>query len=454
MSTNILNKRSRKTKILNKASSYGFIYDEVHKSTLNVAFIKTELKKLERTPIPRQFSAEVLYKLFFKTNLLGVDRFQKNKSRPFLNIWFNDFLNSDEAEQLAKKVALEVKNIRKWLGIGNLRYVFGIWAKENYPHLFQLLFSPDIAQKIKQVNQVPLELFILYVPDFVIFRLANFMNSQTQIAWVAWLAAGNNMRKALDLPFPLTKKMAHWMMRAPKNSSFEEAFLFGQVVGLGGDKDLFDLLNQHFNGRLGHHEFRNQLILFFIRHWAELTETDSTNILGYLDHLNREHNNFNMKGRTVQSLRNQSQEYYENLRAQNLNYWGGDNYNPPAAYWQGADFPAYESQIGAVSYTISQITSLAEIRSEGAIMLHCVASYARRCVAGSCSIWSLRAHRKEQVGYSDQVIKKTDRLITIEVDRDKHIVQARGVRNRLPNDTEESLIRDWAREAKLNIAEY
>ena len=74
------------------------------------------------------------------------------------------------------------------------------------------------------------------------------------------------------------------------------------------------------------------------------------------------------------------------------------------------------------------------MRAEGKKMRHCVGSYTYKCVQGMSSIWSLR---KLQYG-------QAERLVTIEVDKDRVIIQARGKFNCNPSDFERELIDLWA----------
>ena len=67
-------------------------------------------------------------------------------------------------------------------------------------------------------------------------------------------------------------------------------------------------------------------------------------------------------------------------------------------------------------------------------MRHCVSSYAAKCIAGQASIWSLRR----------RAAGNTDRLLTIELDRQNRAVQIRGFANRTPRPEERQLLERWA----------
>ena len=86
-----------------------------------------------------------------------------------------------------------------------------------------------------------------------------------------------------------------------------------------------------------------------------------------------------------------------------------------------------------IAYLITELTNESQLAHEGSVMKHCVGSYARRCAAGECSIWSLRQLRKG-TWYS---------LVTIEIVRNR-IVQASAVYNAVPAAEYQQIIKDWA----------
>ncbi|MBK6933363.1 MAG: PcfJ domain-containing protein [Saprospirales bacterium] len=94
-------------------------------------------------------------------------------------------------------------------------------------------------------------------------------------------------------------------------------------------------------------------------------------------------------------------------------------------------------------YEIVQLNTARALQEESLSMRHCVATYVERCAKGYCSIWSLR---KANSGAG-----QFDRLITIEVNKQGNVVQARGFANRMPDCAEAGLIRAWCAEAGLRV---
>lgn len=76
---------------------------------------------------------------------------------------------------------------------------------------------------------------------------------------------------------------------------------------------------------------------------------------------------------------------------------------------------------------------------------HCVATYARRCVAGWSQIWSLRQWRDHSVPTP---------VLTIEVHpRTQTIVQIRGNRNQRASGLPLALVRQWAERERLRFVQ-
>lgn len=89
-------------------------------------------------------------------------------------------------------------------------------------------------------------------------------------------------------------------------------------------------------------------------------------------------------------------------------------------------------------YAIILPTSTVDIVEEGINQSHCVASYVDRVLDNKTLIVFMR--RKEELSTS---------LITIEV-KDKTVTQVRGFANRRPTIEEDTFIKQWTKEKKLN----
>ncbi len=100
---------------------------------------------------------------------------------------------------------------------------------------------------------------------------------------------------------------------------------------------------------------------------------------------------------------------------------------------------------GQEKWEIVPLLTPNELRIEGSILNHCVATYCDDCRYGSTSIWSLR-QRSE---------KKMRRRVTLEVrPSSRQIWMAKGKSNRDANEWESELIRRWADDQRLTVAKH
>jgi hypothetical protein len=90
---------------------------------------------------------------------------------------------------------------------------------------------------------------------------------------------------------------------------------------------------------------------------------------------------------------------------------------------------------------VAQLRTAADLVAETRAMHHCVASYAAKCIAGHASIWSLRR----------RVAGNTERLLTIELDRQCRAIQARGFDNRTPRIEERKILERWAKARGIEL---
>ena len=115
--------------------------------------------------------------------------------------------------------------------------------------------------------------------------------------------------------------------------------------------------------------------------------------------------------------------------------------------WRGAAItdwswsPAVKERSKREEYLVVQLRTAADLVAETRAMHHCVATYADKCIAGLASIWSLR-RRAEGV---------TDRLLTIELDRQCRAVQIRGFANRTARTEERRLLERWAKARGIDL---
>jgi PcfJ-like protein len=113
----------------------------------------------------------------------------------------------------------------------------------------------------------------------------------------------------------------------------------------------------------------------------------------------------------------------------------GDGRWPGAAIADWSWNPMAKDRSRREEYVVVQLRTAADLVTETRAMHHCVASYAAKCIAWHASIWSLRR----------RAAGNTERLLTIELDRQRRAIQIRGFANRTPRTEERKLLECWAR---------
>jgi hypothetical protein len=293
---------------------------------------------------------------------------------------------------------------------------------------------------------------------FTKYPIPTFMDSvweadeQLHQEWYIHIGNGNNIRTARNLPFPLTKKMAHHFLEAPGYFSVIDALLHGQVVALGGDTRISSRLRgtrmQRFDD-----EFRQSFIKFLIAN-PMLDSNQYGPIIDYICHIkyeirneyddrgnivtqNPEQPNFSMNGRNANTLMDQVERWHKEL----------GKAKKGASSWSHSVVSDFRLEEGTGQnrrvWIIKELLTSKELYDEGRAMKHCVASYTWACSSGRSSIWSLRLFDKEG----------SWRMVTMELTKGQ-ICQARGMSNRSPTPQEQRIMRAWADQNKITISSY
>jgi len=350
--------------------------------------------------------------------------------------------------------------LREWEYIAMLirvaeYYVF--WRRE--PELWQ----PRSHNLQRQVSSLLRHLFADYpVPTF--FDSAWLINTRIDRfarRWFIHVGRGENLRTASALPFPMTKRMTHWVMQAPAEMSVAQALRWGQTRACGGN----DRLARAVAGSrlaLRDGSIDEDFWLSVIRFFCDSPMLDPRQVGPIIDYLHVQRfepaearivggrlvppegppqPNLSMKGRTIESLMRQVEAWHRSL---DRSASGRD------LCWARCGIDGFERVEGEPGnqrrFVILELTSGPELLAEGRAMSHCVGSYARSCASGRVAIFSLRV----DVGGGAM-----ERRITIEVTvLSRTIVQARGKRNRSADPVSVRVMRAWAAKAGLTIGRY
>lgn len=265
--------------------------------------------------------------------------------------------------------------------------------------------------------------------------LGNF--DQVPYALAKHLCHGNPLRTAPGLCFPLNARTAHYFSQMPADTDWMAAFLTARVAVLGGYRALAQELNAHAY-RLQHwqdEQFLSQTIEFFVRHEQRLPLNQVRPVLDYLDHCRTENPDFALKGRSPEALLRQMEAWHRDLVLSRQIEAMSKNWKPVPV-----NGLLYTDKSGQ-RYHIVQLCTAEALVAESRVLRHCVSSYANRCAQGLSSIWSLRRE--------GDTPEQFERMVTIELNARRQVVQVRGLQNRMPDALETKIVDAWRRKTGL-----
>lgn len=231
--------------------------------------------------------------------------------------------------------------------------------------------------------------------------------------WYVQLGSGKSVKTLKSLPEKFTSKMMHEFRNTPKGFSVSQAIIRAQALGFGASQQYAeDLTRSRLSQVEGNALFWVSVIQFFANQ-KPITHLILCNLLEFLEARIQRDRLFTMKGRTLEALLSQAQEWYLEMQKMRnkANYLS----------WLPSGVKEMHLEIikegKTVSYVAKELLTSEELYQEGCDMNHCVADYIDDCYAKETSIFSLR--RQEE-----GAIKK---LATIEINpRTLDILQAEG----------------------------
>jgi len=272
--------------------------------------------------------------------------------------------------------------------------------------------------------------------------------------WYVVAAGGGSLYRAGASAW-LSRKEVHAFLNPPGSLGFEEAIWQAIARSYTNDPGIALRIARSGIARTQRSElgFGREVVRFFCAHPTTVEEMDD--LRDYLAARYRRDPEFCLKGRSLASLGRLMREWHRDLEAiarieathrraeAARNRVRGPTPGPEASsdLWPGAGIadwswsPSSKARSRREEYVVAQLRTAADLVAETRAMRHCVASYAAKCIAGHASIWSLR-HR---------AAGDTQRLLTIELDRQHRAVQVRGFANRAPHTEERKILERWAK---------
>jgi hypothetical protein len=317
-------------------------------------------------------------------------------------------------------------------------------------------WTAPAASPFVQFRSLVTHLFDRYpVPNFMSPVWLRVEDKPWELEMYLHLAEGRSIRQfPLPVPFRLSKRAAVYFMQAPDDLHPVQSLRWGQVRALGGDARLARLLSCRtiLVAPTDSEEFWESVIRFLVRN-AAISDSEVVSIVEFIHQQRFQpasalwgpwagtqpvQPNFTLEGRSLNSLR------------RHMTHWRTEvtprvtPVAPLPSLWERTAIQPFRHTTAEGLWTIDELLTEKELRVEGGIMRHCVASYISACARRRTSIWSLKLHREEH----------RERVATIEVVPQTRIIwQAKGRQNAPPSPSAMDVVQRWAGQEGLKFRE-
>ena len=270
------------------------------------------------------------------------------------------------------------------------------------------------------------------------------------------LAQGQSLYKLVKTEkfiLPFTKKQCHAFMAQRGVKNVVSAARWTQIQTFGGDRRLAQVIcntgwGDSFASGPRSEAFRAGVIQWFCNQ-GMIDPVQVGPLIDFIDHSRTENPEWSLKGRTGQSLMRAMQDWHDGLAAQRATIQGAARKPPPEKFdpcgvggwrWNRKSKDKRTGKVTVEHWKIEEILTYEDLRTEGRDLRHCVASYAWSLARGDKAIFSLQCNH--------------ERRLTIEVHvPTKTIVQARGLLNKKAEPYQVDLMRRWANDEGITLAE-
>lgn len=253
-------------------------------------------------------------------------------------------------------------------------------------------------------------------------------------AWFVAVGLGASFHKSCSKGM-LTRREAHLFLTCRHDLGIEQALRWAVARAAGAADGMALRICRGKLSSLPFDDFWRAAARHFAAH-VPASVQECSDLCDYLEWRRREDPAFQVHGNgfTAESIRARMLAWHRDLaRAKAL----GD------ARWEGSPMADWSQEIprgdgeAPMHWSATQILGSKALAAEGNAMRHCVLSYKHACVSGRCSIWSFRC------GWGPDPATH-ERKLTIELDADGRVAQARGLANRMPRPDEARAMRSWA----------
>ena len=249
--------------------------------------------------------------------------------------------------------------------------------------------------------------------------------------WFVAHAGGDSILR-LELPIALSRRMADSFLRTPDHIGVDHALRRAEVLGLGGSRGLAEAVLATRLGETFVDTDRWRVALAWLVGCGD--DVDLAQIGPVVDYLRANLGQLDFRGRTFASVMRLVRAWHGHLGSRHMRFM---RWKPSREAGLVVPVGPTAQESRSAEWTLVELLDTHALVHEGRALRHCVSTYARDCVLGRSTIWSLR-HRWSDEGFARSVL-------TIEVcPVTRVIVQVRGKANAKPHGLPLALVQQWA----------
>ena len=231
------------------------------------------------------------------------------------------------------------------------------------------------------------------VPPFLVasWYAVDHAYAERKREWFVAHTRGASIR-SLDLPIVMTRRMEDIFLRSQDHLAIEQAMRRAELLALGAsDEVVRGVLATRLATDLRHGDFWRTVWTFLIANAPALDAAQIGPVIDFIQAIRHERfavetqdgivmrdpplPSFSMKGRTLPSMLRLMQDWHRSLGIAN----GGLTWAPSPLRPMLMEEPSQDPSAPPIVWQLMELTNGAQLRTEGAVLHHCVASYADRC---------------------------------------------------------------------------
>jgi hypothetical protein len=303
-----------------------------------------------------------------------------------------------------------------------------------------VLFENVSEMKCKDVTayQFLLALFENYkVASLFLYNYFNegiYKMNDNEYEWFMDVLKGKNLIYSKNLPFKLTKKIAHEFsnLELSKPLRIKEGLIFAALKRHQVNTE-FSMAVLRKLTNLDNIDFWIETLSVLYKKGLHLNKLDEfVDYIRYKVFRCKEEVDFHAI--SLKKLQKDVDDWHHRV-------YNSIPFKNEYTKFKKSNIVTFDYQLEEENFQIVQLLKTEELIEEGETLEHCVATYNSLCAKNYLTIFSLR--KKDE-------INEYHSLITIEVNHDE-ITQMRGLKNRKSNAIEKLIIKEWAYKNQLKI---